>query len=199
MQHLTVWNRGLDAMTDGVAEVQQRADSQGFMLIRFHHACLDGDVAGDQIRGNGATGGIQRGQIIQHRRIPDGGMFDRLREALVKLAVRQRAQRFGIHDHQAGLVEGTQQVFPLGHIHAGLAADGGIHLRDDRRGNLHEGKSAVKDGGHEAREIAHHAAAERHDHRLAVMSRADHLAAQGSPHGASTSTPLRRPPCGAWD
>ena len=57
--------------------------------------------------GHVAAGGIERGEIVEHRGVADGGVFDRLGEALVKLAVRQGAQRFRIDEHQARLVEGS--------------------------------------------------------------------------------------------
>ena len=77
------------------------------MFVRLHDPRLDGDVAGDQLRRHIAAGRIERREIIEHRGIPDGGVFDGLGEAFVKLAVRQRAQRFRIDDDQPRLVEGS--------------------------------------------------------------------------------------------
>ena len=48
-------------------------------------------------------------------------------------------------------------------IDAGLAADGGIHLRQQRGGHLHEGDAALVAGGGKAGHVADHAAAERDD------------------------------------
>ncbi len=53
-------------------------------------------------------------------------------------------------------------------VDAGLAADGGIDLRQQRRRHLHEVHAAAHDRRGEAGEIADHAAAER-DHHVAAL------------------------------
>ena len=105
-------------------------------------------------------------------------MFDGLGEAFAKFAVRQRPQRFRVDEHQARLMEGTQEIFPLADVDPGLAADRGIDLRDDGRRHLYEGDTAVENGGDEARQIPDHAATQRDDQRLPVMSGADHFPAE---------------------
>ena len=76
-------------------------------------------------------------------------------------------------------MEGTDQVLALRRVDAGFAADRGIDLGDDGGGDLDEGKSAVENGGYEASQIAHDAAAERDDDGFPVMSGADHFAGEG--------------------
>ena len=67
MEQLAVGHGRLDAVADGVAEVEQRADAAGFVFVGFDDAGLDGDVAGDQLGGHLAAGGIQRGEFVEHR------------------------------------------------------------------------------------------------------------------------------------
>ena len=59
------------------------------------------------------------------------------------------------------------RFLPPGVIDAGLAADRGIHLRQQRRRHLHVGDAALVAGGGKPGQIAHHAAAERDDRAIA--------------------------------
>ena len=56
-----------------------------------------------------------------------------------------------------------------------LAADARIHLRDDGRGDLHVRYAAQIGGGHKARHVADHAAAEGYNPSTAVELGRDHL------------------------
>ena len=66
------------------------------------------------------------------------------------------------------LVEGADQILALRRVDAGLAADGGIDLRQQRGRHLHEIDAAAQDRGGKAGEIADHAAAERDDEIVAL-------------------------------
>ena len=58
-------------------------------------------------------------------------------------------------------------------VHAGLAADGGIHHRQQGGGHLHHGDAPQPGGGGEAGHVAHHAAAEGHDQRSPLQAVAE--------------------------
>src|SRR5690606_28136140 len=58
-----------------------------------------------------------------------------------------------------GLVESADEVFAVARIDAGLAADRGIDLGEERGGDLDETHAAPGDGRRKAREVADHAAA----------------------------------------
>ena len=60
-------------------------------------------------------------------------------------------------------MEGADQVLALRRVDAGLAADRGIDLGEQRGRHLHHAHAAPQDAGGEAGEIADHAAAERND------------------------------------
>ncbi len=65
-------------------------------------------------------------------------------------------------------MEDAEQVLAMAGIDAGLATDGGIHLRQKRGRDLHEAHAAPHDAGRKACEIADHAAAKR-DHRVIAL------------------------------
>ena len=62
----------------------------------------------------------------------------------------------------------AEQVLALRRVDAGLAADRGIDLRQQRGRHLHEIDAAAQDRRGKAREIADHAAAER-DHQIVAL------------------------------
>ncbi len=74
----------------------------------------------------------------------------------------------GIGDDQDRLMEGAEQVLALRRVDAGLAADRGIDLRQQRGRHLHEIDAAAHDRRRKAGEIADHAAAQR-DHEIVAL------------------------------
>ena len=71
------------------------------------------------------------------------------------------------------LVEGADQVLAARMVDAGLAADGGVHHREQRRRQLHDRDAALVGGRREARDVADHAAAEGEHQAVAVEPRGD--------------------------
>ena len=71
-------------------------------------------------------------------------------------------------------MEDADQVLAVRGVDAGLAADGGIDLRQQRGRHLHEIHAAPHDAGGEAGEIADDAAAERDHHVAALQPRRQH-------------------------
>ena len=72
-----------------------------------------------------------------------------------------------VREHRGGLMERADHVLAAGMVHAGLAADGGIHLRQQRGRHLHERDAALVAGRREAGHVADDAAAQRHDAGIA--------------------------------
>ena len=64
-------------------------------------------------------------------------------------------------------MEGTDQVLAAGKVDAGLAADRGVHLGEQRGRHLDEVDAALVAGGREPGDVADHSAAERDDHAVA--------------------------------
>ena len=109
--------------------------------------------------------------------IRDNGVLDDLGEPLIELTTRQRFQNVEIINHQRGLMEGADQIFPGARIHTGFAADRAVHHCQQRGWNLDMRNAAVINRRHESRNIANHSSAKTYDKRLAVKSRRNHLVA----------------------
>ena len=87
-----------------------------------------------------------------------------------KVASGRVASTAGVDQHQPRLVERADQVFALGKVYARLAADRGIHLRQQGGRNLAQRDAAQKGGGCKAGDVSHHAAAKGDDEVLARHS-----------------------------
>ena len=79
-------------------------------------------------------------------------------------------------------MEGADQVLALRRVDSGLAADGGIDLRQERRRDLHEAHAAPQDACREAGKIADHAAAKRNDAIAALDSELEQGLAESCQH-----------------
>jgi hypothetical protein len=96
----------------------------------------------------------------EERRVRDDAVLDDFGQAGAALAKRQGAQEAEVVPDQAGLVEAPEEILRVRHVHAGLAADGGVHLREECGGQLHVGHAAPVDRGRESGQVAHDPAAE---------------------------------------
>jgi hypothetical protein len=104
-------------------------------------------------------------------------MLDDLRESLIELTTRQCFQNVEIINHQRGLMESADQIFPGARIHSGFPADRTVHHGQQRCWNLNMRNAAVINCRHESRNVANHSSAKTHDERLAIKSRRDHAVA----------------------
>ena len=89
---------------------------------------------------------------------------------------RQGREQAGIDEHRQRLMEAADQVLADRQVDAGLAADGGVHLRQQRGGDLQHRNAAHEDGGQKSAHVGDDAAAEGDDHAGAVAARAHHFA-----------------------
>ena len=153
-------------MSEGVPEVEQRAFAGLALVRRYHHGLV---LAGT---GNGISQGvgIARAQLLhvdleprEEGRIHDQTVLDHFGKAGRELAFRQRIQRRGIGEHQARLVEGADHVLAAGMVDRRLAANGGIHLREQRGRHLDEWHAALVSCSGKTGEITDHAAPQRDD------------------------------------
>ena len=63
MEHFAIGQRGLDAVADRVAEVEEGADVLGLVFVCLDDAGLDRDVTGEQVGGDIARFGIDGHQL----------------------------------------------------------------------------------------------------------------------------------------
>ena len=90
-----------------------------------------------------------------------------------ELAARQRRQHRRVDDDRVRLIERADQVLAERVIHADLAADGAVHLRQQRRRHVNERDAAQVRRRREAGHVADDAAAEGDQGRRAIGVRAD--------------------------
>ncbi len=107
-------------------------------------------------------------QPIEEGRVAQETVFRRFRIAGAQFAHVQRIQHIGVDQHQARLMEGADKVLAVPGVDAGLAADGGVHLGEQRRRDLHQADAALQDAGGESGKVADDAAAERDDDIAAI-------------------------------
>ena len=98
----------------------------------------------------------------------DHAVLHHLVQARSELAPGQRAQQQRIDDHDRRLMKGADQVLAERQVHADLAADRAVHLREKRRRDLHERDAAQERGGRKARGVADDAAADRDERAAAI-------------------------------
>ena len=110
--------------------------------------------------------------------VGDHAMLDDFEQAGAIFALRQRVQHGWIDDHRQRLMKAADQVLAGGQVHAGFAADGRVHLRQQRGGNLNHRNPAHEDGGQESGDVGENAAAECDDDAGAVSAARDHLLGQ---------------------
>ncbi len=104
--------------------------------------------------------------------VAEQAVFGDLGIAGAEFARRQRVEQRRVGDHQDRLMKGADQVLAVPRIDAGLAADRGVDLRQQRRRHLHEIDAAAHARRGEAGEIADDAAAERNREIAALDARA---------------------------
>ena len=174
----TVAGAGLERVADGVAVVQHRPEL-GLLLVTLDDRGLDPARPGDHPLERRQIAREQRAgvpfDVDEVRRVGDDAVLDDLREAGAELPVGQRDDDVGIHEDEARLVEGADQVLGAGMVDRGLAADRGVHLGEDGRRELDEVEAAHVGGGHEPREVADGSAAERHHGGCPVDSGGEQL------------------------
>ena len=95
--------------------------------------------------------------------IVDQAVFDDLGIAGAQLAFGESGERRRIDQHQRGGMEGADQVLALGRVDPGLAADRGVGLGEQAGRHRHPVAAALQQRRGEARHVADHAAADRHD------------------------------------
>ena len=150
-------------MAEGVAEVQQRPLAL-LALVPADDRRLDLAGAQDHVRQRLGSLVEQLREVLlepaEQLGIADEAVLDDLGEPGAQLARRQRGQGGGVAHHELGLVEGPDQVLAADVVDAGLAADGRVHLGQQRGGHLHEGDAALVAGGGKAGEVPDHAPAQ---------------------------------------
>ena len=147
-------------VADGVAEVQYHAQS-GVVLVDDNYIALDLNALVNDILNVGLVV-----RLRNHRQdFPVGNVavLNDLGHAVRKGAVRQGSEHVRVDEHEPRLIERADEVFALGQINAGLAANRGIHLREQRGRDLAQRHTAQEGRRGKAGDVADNTAAERDD------------------------------------
>ena len=143
----------------GVAEVQKLARAV-VELVLVHIVALDGNAAGDGVFEIISPRAVRHG--AEKLFVAQNAALDHLRRAVAQKRLGQLGDDVRVAQHQFRLMEGADEVLAHGQVHRRLAADRGIHRRQQGGGHLHAVDAAHVAGRREAGQVADHAAAQRH-------------------------------------
>ena len=170
---------GLQGMAEGVAEIEQRPGAALLALVGLDDRRLGAAARGDGVGAVAAFAGEDLRPALlepsEERGIAEEPVFHHFGVARAELAGAERVEHGNVGEHEARLMEGADQVLALGGVDAGLAADGGIDLGEERGRDLHQPDAAAEDACGEAAEIADDATAERHDRVAALDAELEQL------------------------
>ena len=147
-----------------MAEVEDHAQT-GVVLVNRNDIALNFNALVNDILNVGLV--VRLSDHRQNFLVGNIAVLDDLGHAVGKGAVRQGSEHVRVDEHQPRLVECADEVFALGQINAGLAADRGIHLREQRGRNLAQRYAAQEGRGRKAGNVADNTAAERDNQVLA--------------------------------
>src|SRR5690606_2320442 len=161
----------LDSVRERVTEVQKRSSTLlGFVL--GDNGCLDLARSPDCMSESFGIFRQESANILlepgKETGVCDRPMLYHFGEPCTKLPLRKACQRVGIYENEPRLVECPDEVLAPGVIDAGLAADGGVYLRKQRSRHLDESDAAHVAGRREPRDVAHYAAAQSYQCRIAA-------------------------------
>ena len=164
---------GLDAVADGVTEVQCLAHAV-LGLVLLHDALLEPQAAADDLADLGVDVALLKDG--KQLRVGQQAGLDGFGQAVDVVAAGQGGQGVRVHDDQFGLPESTHDVLGVAQVHGGLAADGGVNHGKGGGGAVDEVDAAHIGGSCKTGQVAHHAAAHGHDQVTPAHAEVQHLA-----------------------
>ena len=167
---------GLDAVADGVAEVQRLAHTL-LGLVLLHDALFKAQAAADDVAD--AVVHVLFFKDGEQLRVGQKPGLDGLGQTVDEVAAGQGGQGVRVHDDQLGLPEGTHDVLGVAQIHGGLAADGGIDHGKGGGGAVDKIDAAHIDGSGKPGKVAHHAAAHGYHKVAPAHAKVQHLPQHG--------------------
>ena len=166
VQQSGIIRQRLHGVANRVAEIQN-CPLPAFALIGSDHRSFDFTTPADRLGQRGRLPPQHAPIICFHPlekvRVVNRTGLDRLGKPGAQFAIRQRCQRSGIRHHQPWLMKHAHQIFALGQVDTGLAANRTVHLGQQRGWYLHERKSTQVGPGHKAGQITRHTATQSDD------------------------------------
>ena len=84
-------------------------------------------------------------------------MLDDFGETAAEFTIGERAKQFRVGEYELRRIKRTDEILPFWKIDARFAADGAVHLRNERRGHVYELYSAQISRGRKTSDIADNA------------------------------------------
>ena len=169
---------GFERVAEGVAEIQDAAQVAFALVAGDHLAFIRTESAMMRSTASGvraSTSSLCSHQECEELGVADDAGLDDFVEAGAVLAVGQGVEHGRVDEDGERLVEAADQVLAADEVHAGLAADRGVHLGEQGGRDLEHGNAAHEDGGQEAGHVVDDAAAESDHHARAVGAALHHL------------------------
>ncbi len=169
----TVLRQGLEGVADRVAEVQ-RPPRTGLAFVGHHDTRLDGAALGHDVGQDADVAGEDafefRFEPREERGRRDDAVLDDLVQTGTELPSRQRREHLGIAGDECGRMERADEVLARRQVHADLAPDRAVHLREQRRRDLDEADAPKVARRRESDDVADDAAADGDDRTGSIES-----------------------------
>ena len=163
-------------VADGVPEVQNPAEA-GLAFVGADDLRLDPGGLGDGGEQHRGVPGEERPgagpEPVKERAARDHPVFDDLKQARPELAPRQRGEHGGVGHDYGRLVKGADQVLAERVVHARLAANGAVHLREERGRHMRQRDAAQERRRRKPSHVAYDTAADSHHRAPAIGAAAN--------------------------
>ncbi len=178
MQQLRIARGRFQRVPNGMTEVENTAQA-GFLFVTGNHVGFDLHSGQNDFLHGLMVAPANLADLTLHKlkklAVTDDSALESFKQSGTKFPRVERFQDFRINQHSQGLMKCANQVFSCTEIDSGFSTDTCVHLRQQRRGNLHSRNSTHKDGSKETGAVADNASAERHYNGAAVRAGMHHL------------------------
>ena len=176
MEEIAIPGGRLDRMAERVAEIEHRTPGR-VALVGQDDLDLRPRGSLDDFRDRAA---VERGRVtlgdrlalrleqLEQPLVAEGGHLRRLAERGPEVARRKRTEKRDVGNDGRRLVERPDEVFALGKVDSGLAADRAVDLGEERRRDLDERDAAKVGRGEEPGRVTERAPSDR-DQRLTAF------------------------------
>ena len=106
--------------------------------------------------------------MIEQLTAADRSLLHRFAPSRSQFTSGQRSQRLSVDYDQPWLMKSADEILAGREVHAGLAANRSVDLREQGCRHLHESNAAQISRGGKTRQVANHSAAQR-DHHVASL------------------------------
>src|SRR6266702_623856 len=162
MQIFSIAGSGFERVPNGMAKIENRAEA-GFGFILTDDIGLDFTIALKEFW-------HLPFQPLEKANIVDDAIFNHFGQTSPEFSIRQSLQGVQVANYELRLMKCAHEILARFEIHPHLAANGTIHLGQQRCRDLDEGNSAQVCGRDETRKIAYDASAERYDERFSFQA-----------------------------